>query len=74
MKYSKPTINVTAERLNNWEDQTTLSISGTYERLTINNEDKNIIQNAKYRYRESGGTWRRLDKLNLYSSKWSIRS
>ena len=74
MKYSKPTINVTAERLNNWEDQTTLSISGTYERLTINDEDKNIIQNAKYRYRESGGTWRKLDKLNLYSSKWSIHS
>ena len=74
MKYSAPTIHVTAERLNNWEDQTTLSISGTYERLTINNEDKNIIQNAKYRYRESGGTWRRLDKLNLYSSKWGIHS
>lgn len=55
--YTKPTINLSAKRLNDFENQTTLSISGTYTRLTINNTDKNTIINVKYRYREVGGTW-----------------
>nr|DAS26828.1 MAG TPA: protein of unknown function DUF859 [Caudoviricetes sp.] len=55
--YTKPTINLSAKRLNDFENQTTLSISGTYTRLTINNTDKNTITNVKYRYREAGGTW-----------------
>jgi hypothetical protein len=55
--YTKPTINLSAKRLNDFENQTTLSISGTYTRLTINNTDKNTITNVKYRYREVSGTW-----------------
>ena len=55
--YTKPTINLSAKRLNDFENQTTLSISGTYTRLTINNTDKNTIINVKYRCREVGGTW-----------------
>lgn len=55
--YTKPTINLSAKRLNDFENQTTLSISGTYTRLTINNTDKNTIINVKYRYREVDGTW-----------------
>jgi hypothetical protein len=55
--YTKPTINLSAKRLNDFENQTTLSISGTYTRLTINNTYKNTITNVKYRYREAGGTW-----------------
>ena len=57
MKYSVPVINIEAVRLNNWEASTTLRITGTYEKLSINNTDKNTIQNVRYRYREAGGTW-----------------
>lgn len=62
--YAKPVINVSATRLNNFENQTTLSISGTYTKLTINNTDKNTITNLKYRYRETGGTWGSWNTLN----------
>ena len=55
--YAKPVINVVATRLNNFENQTTLKVSGTYTKLTINNTNKNTITNVKYRYRETGGTW-----------------
>lgn len=56
-KYSKPKINASATRLNNFEAQTTLKISGSYERLTIGGADKNTIKTAQYRYRTTGGTW-----------------
>lgn len=62
--YTKPTINLSAKRLNDFENQTTLSISGTYTRLTINNTDKNTITNVKYRYRETGGTWSSWTNIN----------
>lgn len=62
--YTKPTINLSAKRLNDFENQTTLSISGTYTRLTINNTDKNTITNVKYRYRETGGTWSNWTNIN----------
>lgn len=62
--YTKPAINLSAKRLNDFENQTTLSISGTYTRLTINNTDKNTITNVKYRYRETGGTWSSWTNIN----------
>ena len=55
--YAKPVINVSASRLNKFENQTTIKVSGTYTKLTINNTNKNTITNVKYRYRETGGTW-----------------
>lgn len=55
--YDKPVINATVERLNNFEDQTTLKVSGTYSKLTIGGTDKNIITKLQYRYREVGGEW-----------------
>ena len=57
LDYAKPVINVSATRLNNFENETTVKVSGTYTKLTINNTDKNTITNVKYRYRETGGTW-----------------
>lgn len=56
-KYSKPKINASATRLNNFEAQTTLKISGSYEKLTIGGADKNTIKTVQYRYRATGGTW-----------------
>lgn len=55
--YAKPVINVSASRLNKFENQTTIKVSGTYTKLTINDTNKNTITNVKYRYRETGGTW-----------------
>lgn len=55
--YSKPKINVSVKRHNNFEAQTTLKVSGEYSRLTIDGVDKNTIQSIKYRYRETDGTW-----------------
>lgn len=55
--YAKPTITASAVRLNNFENQTTIKVNGTYSRLTIGGADKNAVQSVEYRYRESGGTW-----------------
>lgn len=56
--YAKPIIHFTAERLNNFENQTTLKVSGSFSSLNINNVEKNDIQSVKYRYRESDSeTW-----------------
>lgn len=55
--YSKPVINASITRLNNFEAQTTLKVSGTYTKLAINSVNKNTITNVQYRYRETGGTW-----------------
>lgn len=55
--YEKPVINASATRLNNFEAQTTLKISGEYSRLTIGGADKNTINNVQYRQRETNGTW-----------------
>lgn len=55
--YEKPVINAMAKRANNFETSTTLSISGTFSLLTIDNVDKNTIQSVQYRYREKDGTW-----------------
>lgn len=55
--YAKPVINASITRLNNFENQTTIKVSGTYTRLTIGGADKNTMTSVQYRYRESGGTW-----------------
>ena len=55
--YNLPKINVSAKRLNNFESQTTIKVSGEYSRLTINGADKNTINKVEYRYRETNGTW-----------------
>lgn len=55
--YTKPVINTSITRLNNFESQTTIKVSGTYTRLSINGADKNTITKVEYRYREKGGNW-----------------
>ena len=64
MDYNKPVINATVTRLNNFENQTTLKVAGTYTRLTINDIDKNTITKVQYRYRETNGTWSNWTTLN----------
>lgn len=55
--YDKPVINATITRLNNFENETTLKVNGTYSKLTIDGTDKNVVTTLQYRYREVGGTW-----------------
>ena len=55
--YAKPVINASIIRLNNFEAETTIKVSGTYTRLTIGGTDKNTVTSVKYRYREAGGSW-----------------
>ena len=62
--YEKPVINIDVSRLNNFEDETTLKVSGTYTRLTIGGNDKNTLTDLEYRYKEVGGDWTGWTKLN----------
>ena len=57
--YAPPVVIASATRLNNFEADTTLVVSGTFSRLTVNGTDKNTItsSNVKYRYRQDGGAW-----------------
>lgn len=57
LDYNKPVINASVKRLNDFENQTRLSINGTFSKVLINNTNKNTIKNIQYRYRETGGTW-----------------
>ena len=62
--YTKPVINATAKRLNDFENQTTIQVSGTYTKLAINNVNKNSITGVAYRYRETEGSWSEWITLN----------
>lgn len=55
--YAKPVISASVKRLNNFEAQSTLKVSGSYSRLTVNSADKNALSKVEYRYRVSGGEW-----------------
>lgn len=57
LDYNKPVINASVKRLNDFKNQTTLSISGTFTKVLINNVNKNTIKTIQYRYRETSGNW-----------------
>lgn len=56
-EYDKPVVNAEIKRLNNFEAQTTLKISGEYSPVMINGQQKNWPDEVGYRYRETGGAW-----------------
>lgn len=58
LSYASPVINATATRLNNFENQTTLVIKGSYSPLTISGTAKNTVLSVEYRYKkQSTSTW-----------------
>ena len=58
LAYASPVVNATATRLNNFENQTTLVIKGSYSPLTISGTAKNTILSVEYRYKkQSTSTW-----------------
>ena len=54
--WSAPVLNATAERLNNFEAQTTLTIGGSYSQVKVNNVVKNTI-NVAYRAKKKSASW-----------------
>lgn len=63
--YAKPVINVEATRLNNFENETTLKVKGSYTKLTIDGTDKNVVTNTQYRYKETDGQWSSWTNINF---------
>ena len=57
LDYAKPTVNIIAERLNNFEAQTTIKVSGTYTKLLVDGVAKNSITKVEYRYKATDGNW-----------------
>lgn len=55
--YNKPVLNVTATRLNNFEDTTTLTVNGSFSSLLIGGSEKNALNKVEYRYRQDSGEW-----------------
>lgn len=50
-------------RINGFENDTKLDIKGTYSLVTIDNVDKNTIEEVKYRYKEKNGKYN--DYINV---------
>ncbi len=58
LAYAAPTVNATAVRVNNFENETTLSVSGSYSPLTVSGTAKNTVSSVQYRYKQqSTSTW-----------------
>lgn len=65
IEYAKPIVEVDAQRLNNFEAQTTIRVSGKYSSFgTIGNE-RNGIASVKMSIREEKGAWGSQDTLNV---------
>jgi hypothetical protein len=55
--YQNPVIVASATRLNGFEDETTLSVSGSVAQLNVNGTNKNAVISVKYQYRQVGGSY-----------------
>ena len=53
--YKIPVLHVTAERKNNFENETTLKVSGTYSPIVVDGAEKNALTSLSYRYYEVSG-------------------
>lgn len=71
LAYAAPVVNATATRLNNFENQTTLVIKGSYSPLTINGTAKNTVSSVQYRYKSQStstwGSWTSMSGLSVNS-------
>lgn len=59
LPYVSPDISIVAQRENNFENATTLDVSGTFSRLNNGTSDLNAIVagSLEYRKRQDGGAW-----------------
>lgn len=67
IKHEKSKINISAERLNNFENETTIKINGEICSLKVNNEEKNSIKSLKFRFKEIGGSYSEWQDINFVS-------
>lgn len=65
IKHEKSKINISAERLNNFENKTTIKINGEICSLKVNNEEKNSIKSLKFRFKEIGGSFSEWQNINF---------
>ncbi|QFP93354.1 UNVERIFIED_ORG: chaperone domain of endosialidase [Xanthomonas phage Xoo-sp15] len=57
LPYSPPVISASADRLNNFENSTTITLSGSISPLTISSTNKNSLTVVKFQRRQVGGTY-----------------
>ena len=68
LDYTLPVVNISATRLNNFENETTIIVSGTFEPIIINETAKNTIKKVEYRY-NSDDDWKELH-FNVEGNKY----
>ncbi len=72
--WAKPTISASIERVNNFETQSTISASGTYSPIIINNTVKNTLR-LEYRTKKSSSSdwsgWTTIP-ITISESNWTV--
>lgn len=63
--YNNPVVSATAVRLNNFEAETTITLSGSVAPLNVNGTNRNSVVSAKYKYRASGGSYNTLTSFTV---------
>lgn len=66
-EYAAPIVNVSLERLNNFEDETHLTVAGNFSKVTVNDVDKNAIEQVRYRFKEQGGSFGSWNTMTIQS-------
>lgn len=62
--YNAPVQSVSIERLNGFENTTTVNIGGSFSLITCGSSNKNTIKSVRYRYKEStSATWNSWNKM-----------
>lgn len=67
-KYHNPTMTTSLTRINGFEQETSLTITGYISRVNVSGTDKNTLKSLSYRYRENGGNWSSNKTLDVSSS------
>lgn len=67
IQYNAPRIDISGiQRLNNYETETHVKIAGTFDKVTVGNEDKNLIKLVRFRYKESTSqTWESWTEISM---------
>ncbi len=68
LPYKNIVINASATRLNNFENETTLKIGGSFSSVVVGGTEKNDIGYVKYRYKEDGGSFNSYTTLTVNKS------
>lgn len=64
--YSPPTMGGKVNRINNFEDQVEIEVSGAYSVVSVGGTARNYLTKAQYQYRQRpSGTWSSLSSLTI---------